>query len=73
LLGGDFAREGTIGLVEDVLAADFDGGVEVFADEAEEEAGWGDDDFCFLEERIWSVSELKASFLWMMVWGYSWA
>lgn len=46
LLRADLACESSIGLVEYVLAADFDFRLEVFAYEEEEETGWGDDDFC---------------------------
>lgn len=46
LLRTDFTCESSIGLVEDVLAADLDLGLQMFTYEEEEEAGWGDDDFC---------------------------
>lgn len=51
LLRTDFSREGSIAFVKHVLAADFDFILEVFANEEQEEAGWGDDDFCFGVER----------------------
>ena len=51
LLCADFSGKSSIRLVENVLAADFDFILEVFADEEEEEAGWGDDNFCFRVER----------------------
>lgn len=47
LLRADLPRKGPVGLVEDVLAAHFDFVLEVFADEEEEEARRGDDDFGF--------------------------
>jgi len=45
LLCTDLAREGTIRLIKYILAADFDFGIQVLADEQEEEAGGCDDDF----------------------------
>lgn len=45
LLRADLARESSIGLVEHVLATDFDFRLEMLANEEEEETGWGDDDF----------------------------
>ena len=42
---GDFAREGAVGSVEDVLRRDFDAFAEVLAGEQEVEGGRGDDDF----------------------------
>ena len=41
----DFAREGSVGFVEDVLGRDFDPGAQVFAGEEEVEGWWGYDDF----------------------------
>ena len=41
----DFAREGAVGFVEDVLGCDFDSGAQVLAGEEEVEGGRGDDDF----------------------------
>jgi hypothetical protein len=46
LVDGDFAREGAVGLVEDVLGGDFDALAKVFAGEEEVEGRWGDDDLC---------------------------
>ena len=37
------------------MAADFDFGFEVFADEEEEEAGWSDYDFYMMDRKSWSV------------------
>lgn len=51
LLRTDFPREGSVALVKHILAADFDFILEVFADEEEEEARRGDDDFCFGVQR----------------------
>lgn len=46
LLRANLARESAIGLVEDVLRADFDLGFQVFADDEQVQAWWGDDDLC---------------------------
>lgn len=51
LLRANLSRKSAIGFVKDVLAAHFDFILEVFANEEQEEAGWGDDDFCFGVER----------------------
>ncbi len=48
LVDGNFASEGAVGLVEDVLGGDFEAGLEVLAGEEEIERGWGDDDLCFV-------------------------
>lgn len=50
--GGNLAGEGAVRLVEDVLAADFDAGGEMFADEKEVEVGRCDDDFCYWREGV---------------------
>ena len=50
LLCADFSCEGTIGLIEHVLAAYFDFRLQVLADEEEEEPGGGDHYFCFWVE-----------------------
>jgi hypothetical protein len=42
----DLAREGAVGLVEDVLGRDFETGAEVLADEEEVDGRGGDDDLC---------------------------
>jgi len=42
---GDFAGEGAVGAVEDVLGGDFDAGAQVLAGEEEVEGWGGDDDF----------------------------
>jgi hypothetical protein len=42
---GDFAGEGAVGAVEDVLGCDFDARAQVLAGQEEVEGGWGDDDF----------------------------
>jgi hypothetical protein len=42
---GDFAREGAVGSVEDVLGRDFDARAQVLAGQEEVERGRGDDDF----------------------------
>jgi hypothetical protein len=44
LVDADFASEGAIGLVKDVLGCYFDALAEVFAGEEEVEGRWGDDD-----------------------------
>lgn len=46
LLDGDFAGEGALGLVEDVLCSDFQAGLEVFAREEQVQSWRGDDDLC---------------------------
>lgn len=45
LSDGDFAGEGAIGLVEDVLGCDFDAFAEVLACQEEVDGGRGNDDF----------------------------
>lgn len=45
LLCADFASESAIGLVEDVLRAYFNFGLQVFADEEEKEAGGSNNHF----------------------------
>ena len=52
LLRRYLAGERSVRLVEHILAADFDFGFEMFADEKEEEAGRCDDDFCSIEEQL---------------------
>lgn len=49
LLSTDLASKCSIRLVKDVLAADFDLGLQVFAHEEEEEGGWRNDYFCNLQ------------------------
>lgn len=44
LVGGDLARKGTVGLVEDVLCGDFETFAEMLAGEKEVEGRRGDDD-----------------------------
>ena len=51
LLCTDLSRKGPIGLVEDILTADFNFFLEMFPYEQEEEARRGNDDFCFGIER----------------------
>jgi hypothetical protein len=46
LLGGDLAREGAAGLVEDVLCGDFEALAEVLTGEEEVEGWRRDDDLC---------------------------
>ena len=48
--GADLAGEGSIGLVVDVLRADFDLGVKVLSDDEEVESRWGDDDLCTMNQ-----------------------
>lgn len=45
LVDGDLAREGAVGLVEDVLGSDFDAGAQMLAGDEQVEGGRGDDDF----------------------------
>ena len=52
---GNFAREGTVRLVEDVLGRYFDAFAEVLAGEEEIEGGRGDDDLCSLESLACSL------------------
>ena len=42
---GDLAREGAVGLVEDVLGRNFDARAQVLAGDEQVEGRWGDDDF----------------------------
>ena len=51
LLRADLSRKGSIGLVEDILTANFNFFLEMFPYEQEEEARRGNDDFCFGIER----------------------
>ena len=45
LLHTNLSRKGPIGLVKHILTAHFDFGLEVFANEEQEQTGRGDDDF----------------------------
>ena len=51
LLRANLSRKSPVGFVKNVLAADFDFVLEVFADEEQEEAGWGNNYFSVGVER----------------------
>jgi hypothetical protein len=47
LVNRDFACEGSVGLVEDVLGCDLKARLEVLAGKEKVESRWGNDDFCY--------------------------
>jgi len=47
LCDADFAGEGAVGLVEDVLGAYANFFADMLAGKEEVERGWGDDDLCY--------------------------